>query len=128
MSAGAIVLAASGAALLFAPGEVQRVMSATDAALPIPPAVLQLWGASLLGLAATSWVGRGLTLGGIYGRALVMGNLVHWMVGGFVTLRAALNQPSLGGLWAATALFGAFAAAFAWLLRRPPGVTPPPTS
>ena len=125
MSASAVMLAASGSALLFAPSELQRVVS-TARAVPVPPAVLQLWGASLLGLAAMSWVGRGLMLGGIYGRALVSGNLVHWTVGSFVAVRAALDQPTLGALWAATGLFGAFAVAFAGLLRRHPGADPPP--
>jgi hypothetical protein len=123
MSASALLLAAVGFAFLFAPSEVQRLLAAPDAAAA-PPLLLQLWSAALLGLAAMSWTGRGLTLGGIYGRALVLGNLVHWTVGALVAARAALAHPASTVPWAAVAVYGAFAPAFGRLLRRHPGPAP----
>jgi hypothetical protein len=126
MSMSAAALGAAGLALLFAPIELQHLLTAARPA-PVPPMVLQLWGAGLLGLAVTNWVGRGLILGGIYARALVLGTAMHWTVGSLVALRAALDRPSVAVLWAATGLYGLFALAFAWLLRRHPGPTPPTT-
>jgi RimJ/RimL family protein N-acetyltransferase len=126
MSTSAIVLGIAGLALLFAPVELQRLVPPSSPA-PVPPMVLQLWGAALLGLAATNWVGRGLILGGIYGRALVMGNAMHWTVGSLVGVRAVLDHPTSAGAWAAAALYGVFALAFTWLLRRHPLPVPPPT-
>jgi hypothetical protein len=120
MTASAAVLGAGGLALLFAPAEIQRLLAA-PAATPVPPLLLQLWSAALLGLAVADWLGRGLPLGGIYGRALVMGNAMHWTVGALVGVRAVIDHPSSAGAWAAALLYGAFALAFHWLLRRHPG-------
>ncbi len=127
MSASAFVLAAVGFALLFAPSGVQGLLPPPGAAAA-PPLPLQLWSAALLGLAAMSWTGRGMTLGGIYGRALVLGNLVHWTVGALVAVRAALDHPGPGVPWAAVAVYGAFAIAFGRLLRRHPGAAPAPVA
>ena len=121
MVSSAAILGAAGVALLFAPAELARLVAgsspgtAQSATLP-----LQLWAAALLGLAAVDWIGRGLMLGGIYGRALVLGNLVHWFVAALVLLRAALDRPSAPALWAATALVGALAFLFYRLMRRHP--------
>jgi hypothetical protein len=125
MSVSAVVLGAAGLALLFAPVELQRLVAGSSPA-PVPPIVLQLWSAGLLGLAAVNWTGRGLILGGIYGRALVLGNAMHWTVGSLVGLRAAMDRPSVAGLWVATVLYGVCAIAFNWLLRHHP-VSPPST-
>jgi hypothetical protein len=119
MSAGAAVLAIGGLALLFTPGEILPLLSGSGPAA-VAPLVLQLWGAALLGLAAVNWTGRGLTLGGIYGRALVLGNTMHWTVGGLTLLRAVLDHPGSAALWVAAVLYGGFAVAFAWLLTRDP--------
>jgi len=127
MTASAAVLGAAGLALLFAPGELQRLVAAADAA-PVPPMVLQLWSAVLLGLAVADWTGRGLPLGGIYGRALVMGNAMHWTVGALVGVRAVIDHPASAGAWAAALLYGVFALAFHWLLRRHPGPASPTTA
>lgn len=120
MSLAAALLAAAGLALLFVPSEIQRIATGSSAEA-LSPVVLQLWSAALLALAAANWTGRGLVLGGIYGRALVLGNSMHWTVGGLVALRAAIDRPASAGLWMAVALYGLFAVAFARLLGRHPG-------
>lgn len=119
MTASALVLVLAGVALLFAPTELQRLVAAVAEA-PVPPVVLQLWAAGLLALASADWIGRAVTVGGVYGRALVVGNLVHWSVGGLSALRAAFDHPASALLWAAVAVYGLFAIGFAWLLRRDP--------
>ena len=115
-----------GVALLFAPSELGRLMTASHAAL-VSPVTLQLWAAALLGLGAINWIGRGLTLGGIYGRALVVGNLAHWTVGTLVGVRAALDRPSSPALWVGAGLYGVFAVLFYWLLKRHPVSIPAAT-
>ena len=47
-------------------------------------AAFQLLGAALMGFAAMNWTARGAALSGIYGRAVVVGNLMHLLVGAFV--------------------------------------------
>src|SRR5688572_8397251 len=124
MVMSAMVLGTAGLALLFAPSELGRLAAGTDSTAA-SPITLQLWAAALLGLGATNWIGRGLTLGGIYGRALVVGNLVHWTVGGLVAVRAALDRPSLPVLWVGAGLYGVFALLFWWVLKRHPVRVPP---
>jgi len=119
MTANAILLGTVGAAFLFLPFELGSLV--VRHAAPVEPALVQLWGAALLGLAAMSWIGRGLVLGGIYARALVLGNLVHWMVGAFVVLRVVIDGGLGAPAWAALAVFAPMTAGFAWLLRRHPG-------
>jgi hypothetical protein len=119
MTASALVLALAGVSLLFAPTELQSLTTTGDVA-PVPPVLLQLWAAALLALAGADWIGRTVAIGGIYGRALVIGNLMHWTVGGLSALRGALDRPSSAPLWAAVAVYGLFAIGFAWLLRRDP--------
>ena len=125
MSLSAALLGAAGTALLFAPEELQRLATGSGAE-GLPPVVLQLWSAALLALAVTNWTGRGMTLGGIYGRALVLGNAMHWTVGGLVALRGALDRPASAGLWITAVIYGIFAIGFARLLGRHPGPGTPP--
>lgn len=119
MVASAAALGTAGLALLFAADELHRVMSGASSA-PVSNFALQLWGAGLLGLASANWIARGVTLGGIYGRAIVLGNVAHWTIGGLASVRAALDRPDAGGLWAVAAAYAVFAVAFGWLLKRDP--------
>ena len=127
MSTSAAVLGAAGLTFLFAPVELQRLVVGPTA-IPVPPILIQLWGAALLGLASANWLGRGLLLGGIYSRALVMGNVMHWTVGTLVGARAAMDRPALALWWVAAAVYGVFALGFTWLLYRHPLPTPPSTA
>jgi hypothetical protein len=123
MVTSAALTGAAGIALLFAPSEIVR-FTAGGAGSDPARAALQLWGAALLGLGAVNWIGRGLVLGGIYGRALVVGNLVHWTVGGLAGLRMLLDHPTLPVLWAVTAIYGVLALLYAGVLRRHPVAAP----
>ena len=82
----AALLAALGLALLFAP----ELLAAE------PPVLGQLVGAGLIGFAAANWTGRGLLLGGIHGRALVVGNQAFAFVGALVLVRPVLAHPTVG--------------------------------
>jgi hypothetical protein len=107
VTSAALVLFACGSVLLFAPVEV----------VPAAPLVAQWLGSALLGLAAVDWTGRSSSVGGIYGRALLMGNLVTFNVGGLVTLRAFLNVRNVDLLIIATISL-ILGASFGWLLMR----------
>jgi hypothetical protein len=83
-----LCLGAAGVLFLFAPQE-------TGAAL-LPDAsgadkLFQLLGAALLGFAMMNWTAKGAALGGIYGRAVVIGNLMHLLGGAFVLVPRALS-------------------------------------
>ena len=94
----AALLAASGLALLFAP----NLLAAE------PPVLGQLLGAGLIGFAGANWTGRGLLLGGIHGRALVVGNQAFAFVGALVLVRPVLAHPTVSAsLLLAVLTFGA---------------------
>ena len=110
----AALLALSGLALLFAPELV-----VADSPDPRPPVLAQLVGASLLGFAAANWTGRGAVLGGIYGRAVVVGNQAFAFVGALVLLRSLPADPG-AGFWVLLLVLAFGAVLYSVLLFRPP--------
>lgn len=110
----AILLAVAGVVLLFAP---ESVFPAADAPglRPLP----QLVAASLLGFAAASWTARGSILGGIYGRAVVVGNQMFSFVATLVLLQGLRGDPA-PGVWALLGVLGTGAVLYSVLLYRPP--------
>ncbi len=102
----AALLAAAGLAALFAP----------EVAGTTAPVAVQVVGASLLGFAALTWTARGLVLGGIYGRAVVVGNQTFAFIAALVLGRSLLETRSV----AVGVLFGivAFGAVLFTVLMR----------
>jgi len=54
--------------------------------------VIQIIGALYLGFALTNWLGKTILVGGIYGKALYMGNFAHFLIGGLVLLKWNLKN------------------------------------
>lgn len=114
--AAALVYAIPGLALTFASGE-------TLGAIGLPPALLADWlgqilGGALLGLAFLCWFQRHTRIAGIFGRPLLMTNLLFTTVTFFATLRTwrQAESPLLLGV---TIAFGALAALFGSRLFTP---------
>jgi hypothetical protein len=108
----AICLGIAGAVLLFAPREASQVL------MPGSPLVLmQLIAAALLGFGIANWTARGAALGGIYGRAIVAGNQMHFMIGALVLLthRRDAEAPH-PAFWVFTAMYLIGAAYFSYLM------------
>ena len=112
----AVVESVLGVALIFFPSEAARLLFPETAA---PPVVLSLIGAALFGFGQLNWMTREAPMGGIYGRPVVMANLVHFVVGGLALLRAAETT----ALWAVAAFYLAGAVFYGALLLRSPGLT-----
>ena len=94
----AALLAAAGVAALFAP----------EVAGTAAPVAVQVVGAALLGFAALTWNARGLVLGGIYGRAVTVGNQTFAFVAALVLGRRLLEAPSVAvGVLFGIVAFGA---------------------
>lgn len=81
-----------GVALIFLPEEV-----AAGVFPGAPPVLVSLVGAALFGFGQLNWMTRQSPMGGIYGRPVVMANLVHFVVGGLALARAAVT-PTLWGV------------------------------
>ena len=115
--ASSVSLALVGLPLSFATGEVAEWIKAdSQAAVP----ALQLWGALLLGAAVTNWMARGLLVGGIYGKAIVMGNLAHWATGAAVSVKLSVAGVGGGAANGAAIVYVLMAVAFLWLALRDP--------
>jgi hypothetical protein len=78
--------------------------------------VVSLLGGALFGLGAANWTARASPMGGIYGRAVVLGTQVHFVVGAAALLRYATKTPASAGTLAVTAFYVLGAALYAYLL------------
>ena len=89
LTTSALFLALLGLVLTFASQEILSTATAQQAF------VGQLLGAALCGFALLNWMSKGAVMGGIYGRPLAMGNLVHLTIGGLALLKVAAHlQPT----------------------------------
>jgi len=100
LTTSALLMAAGGLCLQFAPHEV--LTYGGNPAIGITPVLVQLLGALYLGFALLNWMSKAVLMGGIYARPLAIGNLAHFTVGALTLLRYASTTPKAGGIWALT--------------------------
>jgi len=84
----ALLLGGLGLALLLAPAGVADLFGWRGGS-----ALSGLAAAGLLSVAALDWMGRGAIYGGIYGRPIVVANLMMSLTGGLGLLDAQLRSP-----------------------------------
>lgn len=103
MIASAAVMAAIGLTLSFAPQEALAFFrQPTAGAVPV---LLQLTGALYLGFAFMNWTAKGSVLGGIYGRAIVLGNFLHFTMGALALLKVAIGPGGEPSIWTLSAVY-----------------------
>lgn len=110
LTLAAALYGACGVALTFAPAEILRSATAT----PEPATIwfVQALGAALLGLAWMNWLHREMKTGGIYGRTVLLPNLIFATVAFWDALGAWRRAPDRTLLlWVAIAL-GVLSVAF----------------
>lgn len=108
-SAYAALLALCGGAFLFMPVEIGMVEAGGSTV------GAQVLGAAMLGFAAAIWTARQSVLGGIYGRAVVVGTQTFTVVGLLALLGSFPDDPSLG-VWLLGGVLAGGAVVFGWLL------------
>jgi hypothetical protein len=107
-----------GIVLLFSPDLLFRL---AHIGIRMGESVLaQLFGAALLSIGLMNWIGRGMMLGGVYGRVLVYGNFAFWLMTFLVSLRGRLSGFSNAFFWIEIAASLGFAVAFGVMLFRGP--------
>lgn len=121
MVGSAIVLGAAGFALSFLPFEIAALFH--EPVIEVTALSFQLLGAAYLGFAMTNWMSRESLFGGIYGRPLVVGNLLHFFAAAMALAKSAMAGSStivlaLGIVW------GVMALSFGVLLFRSPVTKP----
>jgi hypothetical protein len=107
----AVCFAALGVLLLFAPRELAGALLASADGDPL----VQLLGAALLGSAAMNWTARGSVLGGIYGRAVVVGNQTHLTIGALLLVKHGLATGGSAAYWVLAGVYLLGAALFLYL-------------
>ncbi len=110
MIASAAMMAAIGLVLSFAPEEALTLFD--QPAAGAVPVLLQLTGALYLGFAFTNWTAKGSVLGGIYGRAIVMGNFLHFTMGALALLKVGMGSERVPAIWVLSAVYAVFAVWF----------------
>jgi hypothetical protein len=118
MTVSAVFLVLLGATCTFAPDLVlARFAGSTSMAAQT---LTQLAGALYVGFAALNWMSRGSLMGGIYGRPVAIGNLLHFVAGAFALVKAApvLGQPVLA--WPVATGYVLCAVGFALVVFRNP--------
>ncbi len=115
VAAYAVLLLAAGAGLLWAPEALGAgVAGAAEGYL-----FAQLYGAALLGFGAANWIVRHAPLGGIYGRAVVLGNQMFAFVSAVVLADRWPAGPG-AAYWALFGVLAYGAALYGVLLFRGP--------
>lgn len=121
LSASALVMGVAGIAASFLPEELLRALDLETTTLL--PVLVQLLGALWFGFAMVNWTARGSLIGGIYNRAVAIGNLTHFVIGAFALVKVATATQD-SRLWVLTVVYAIFAVAFALLFFGSPVARP----
>lgn len=89
----AVLQIIAGLGMLFVPDAFLtfEASGASDANV-----VAQLVGAAFIGFGAANWIARAAPLGGIYGRAVVVGNQAFSLIGSLILLTNIPTDPPAG--------------------------------
>ncbi len=109
LSAAAVFFGAAGAGATFLPQELLVHVRQPDARILV--VFIQALGALYLAFAMLDWMSRGSTIGGIYGRPLVIANFLYFTMTAIVLVRwAAAGAPP--GIFVLAGLHILFAVCF----------------
>ncbi len=114
LSLSALLLFLCGGIGLFVPDELVSALGGTSSAGV--RAFSQVGAAALLGFSVINWMSRGTRFGGIYNRALGMGNLLLFAVAAMSLGREAFAGRLQAAVAIAAIAFGSLALAFAWVV------------
>jgi hypothetical protein len=110
MTASALVLALLGLPCIFTPDMVLKELTgSTSGAAEL---LVQVMGALYLGFAGLNWMGRANLIGGIYGRPVAIGNLMHFLVAAIALLKFAPQASPPAPMWVLAAIYAILAMAF----------------
>lgn len=121
MISSSVVMGAIGILFSFLPQEMLSYVQVSPDG--ITPLFLQVAGAMYIALAMINWMTRAAAIGGIYNRAIAMGNVIHFTIGALALAKGLSTVPVSAGLIVATAAYTVFAVWFGIVLFKHPGTT-----
>ncbi|HSQ61127.1 MAG TPA: hypothetical protein VLT84_11990, partial [Acidobacteriota bacterium] len=98
--ASAVLLGASGIVTLFAPDEIAAWLGLPS--VGAARALVQFLSGALFALAMLDWMNRYATVGGIYGRPVVIANFTFFFIAATTLARAAASGGGGAALWVGT--------------------------
>src|SRR5688500_15013863 len=117
MTASAVHLGLAGAGATFLAEEL--LVHVRQPAAPVLMLFVQAVGALNLAFAMLNWMSRGAALGGIYGRPIIVANLVHFLMIALVLIRWAVAGAA-PGIMVLAGIYALFAAWFGVVLFADP--------
>ena len=117
MASSSAVMAFFGLAASFLPNEILFAIGITPNALAA--LLVQITGALYFGFGLMNWMAKGVIIGGIYARALCVGNLAHFTLAGIALLKSAVNNGDFR-IWILAIIYSIFAISFGALLYTNP--------
>lgn len=118
MTASALFLFVLGLCCVFAPDVLLNHFAGGTS--PAANVMVQLTGALYVGFGLMNWMSKGSLMGGIYGRPVAVGNLLHFFAGAMALLKAAPPASSLAFAWPLALVYVAFAVGFGLVVLRNP--------
>lgn len=110
MITSALFMAVLGAAVSFFPQEIVAHFGGNPDGFGT--LVIQCTGALYFGFAMLNWMARSNLIGGIYSRPVTAGNLLHFLMGAIVLLKAAFSGRTGLSILVGAAAYSIFAGAF----------------
>lgn len=111
-----ISLLLCGIVLIFLPEEIASYFGASHNY----SLIFHTIGALYFGFGMLNWMARDQRIGGIYGRAITVGNFSHFFVGVIPLIKLTLRNPAELPVVLITLAYLLFAAAFGYLMFRTP--------
>ncbi|MFA5669300.1 MAG: hypothetical protein WC967_08650 [Balneolaceae bacterium] len=123
MMASSVFYGVIGFGLTFLPEEFFGYVSADIN--PFSIVTLQILGAAYLGFAMLNWITRRNPIGGIYGKPLLIANLVSFLVSSLTLIKMIGNIENHFNIFLAlTIIYSAFTLAFIWAFKTNPKLKP----
>ena len=120
MIASAVFFGLMGIGLSFLPEELYGYVSTEVNQISI--LMLQILGAAYLGFAMLNLMTRNNLIGGIYGKPLILGNLVHFLVSSFALIKILGKiENHFEVILVLTIIYAAFTLGFGFLFITNPG-------
>jgi hypothetical protein len=107
----ALLLAGCGIAALFAPQEIAAFLGAPG--IGAGPLLVQMAGAGLFALGLLDWISRFSTIGGIYGRPVLLANFAYFFSASATLFHHASAAGSARAEWIAVGIGAVMAAWYA---------------
>ena len=119
MTISSIILGVFGLSLIFGAEEISNIIVASDNQVIL--LVFQILGATYFGFAMLNWMTKHNLIGGIYSKPLVIGNLVHFLVGSFALVKIVMHlENNIEIMWGLTIIYVGLTLCFGYVLMTDP--------